>query len=167
MALLVFHILTDLAILAAEKQQRVPIPQHHILYLGNEDRVISGLLNRLQATLEIGQRPMKDRGSVAGAVKSCACFSFGVLVASLRTSIVFRDGPLIFTENVNSETLLGMQVGVGPGAVVHANQHEHGIQRNRSEGVGRHAVNFAIEVYGDDRDPGGEGTHAFAEFCLA
>ena len=57
-----------------------------------------------------------------------------------------------------------MQMGMGARRVIHANQHQHGIERHRGERVGRHAVHFAVEVDGDDRHPGGEASHRFSKF---
>jgi len=99
-----------------------------------------------------------------GSIKMGASFGFRMLVSAFRTRIVLRNRSLVFAEHIDAETLFRMQMVVGARAVVDTNQHEHGIQRHRSKRVGRHTVDLAVEVYGDDCHPGGEGSHSFAEF---
>ena len=56
-----------------------------------------------------------------------------------------------------------MQMSVGSRAMVYAYQHQHRIERNRGESIRRHAMDFAILVNSDDRDPGRETSHRLAE----
>ena len=87
-----------------------------------------------------------------------------MLVRALRTCVVLRNRPLILAEDIDPEALLGVQVGMGARGVVHADQHQHGVERNGCERIGGHAMNFAVEIHGDNRDPSGEASHSFAEF---
>src|SRR5579864_2533078 len=102
---------------------------------------------------------------MAGAVKTRAGFGFGMLVTALRTGVVVRNRPLVLAKHIDAEPLLGMEMGMSAGAVIDADQHQHGLERNGRKRISRHAVNLAVEVYGDDRHPGGEGSHGLAEFC--
>src|SRR5215469_682025 len=97
------------------------------------------------------------------AVKSCPSLRLGVLVRALRTSIVFGNRPLIFTEHIDPKSLFRVQVSVSARAVIHTDQHQHGIKRNRRKSVSGHAVHFTIEVDRDDRNPGGKGPHRLPE----
>ena len=153
-----------LAILPAKEQQRIPFPQNHVLDFRNEDRVVPRLLRRLQPTFQVCQRAVQHRSSMPRAVKARPGLNLGVLVGTLRTRVVLGNCLLVLAEDIDPEALLGVQMGMGAGAVIHTDQHQHGIERNRRERVGRHAVHLAVEVNGDDRHPGGEGSHRLAEF---
>src|SRR5271154_217127 len=56
-----------------------------------------------------------------------------------------------------------MQMSMGPRPVVHANQNQYRVERYRSESVRRHAVDLAVLVDRDDRNPGCETPHGLAE----
>ena len=43
------YFFADTAVFSPEEQQRAPLPHDHIFDLGNEDRVVPGILGRLQA----------------------------------------------------------------------------------------------------------------------
>jgi len=100
-----------------------------------------------------------------GSVKSGTHHGFSMLMTALRTRIVVRNRPLVLAKHIDAEALLGMKMRMSAGAVIHAHQHQHGIQRNLGKRISRHAVNLAVEVYGDDRHPGGERSHRLAKFC--
>ncbi len=90
-------------------------------------------------------------------------FRLGILMAALRTGIILRNHPLIFAEHINSETFLGVQVRMRARAVVDADQHQQGLERNRGERVGGHAMYFAFEIDRDNRHPGRKASHRFPE----
>ncbi len=152
-------------ILPPKEQQRVALSHHHVLDFGDKDRMIPGLLRRVESAFEISQRSMQHRSAVHRALKAGAGLGFGVLVRALRTRIVFRNRPLILAQHVHPEALLGVQMSMSPRAVIHAYQHQHGIERDRGERVGGHPVNFTVEIHSDDRDPGGEASHRLAKVC--
>ena len=62
------------------------------------------------------------------AFKDSSSFFSGTIMSAGWTRVVFRNRFLIFRENVDSETFFGMQVGVGPGTLIDAYQHEHRIK---------------------------------------
>ena len=83
---------------------------------------------------------------------------------AFRARIVLRNRALIFAQDIDAEALLGVQMRVGACAVIDADQNQHGIERNRGKGIRRHPVDLAVEVDGNDCDPGGERSHRLAEF---
>jgi hypothetical protein len=50
---LVRHLFPNLAVLAAEKQQRFALTHYFVLYFGNEDGVVASLLRRLQPAFQV------------------------------------------------------------------------------------------------------------------
>ena len=80
-----------------------------------------------------------------------------------RARVIFRNGLLIVAQNIHSKSLPGVQMSMCPRPMIHANQNQHWVKRDSGEGVRRHAVNFAILVDGDDRDPSCETSHRLAE----
>src|SRR6266576_3491504 len=126
--------------------------------------MVPRLFRRLKSAFQVRQCSVQHWSPMSGTVKARAGFGFGMFMTALRTGVVVRNCPLVLAKHIDAEALLGMQVGMGAGAVIHADQHQHGIERHGSKRISRHAVNLAVEVYGDDRHPGGEGSHGLAEF---
>src|SRR5215472_1932508 len=152
-----------LPILPAKEQQRGSISHHLILHFRDENRMIARLLGRLQPALQISQRTVQHWRSMARAIKPRPGFVLRVFMGALRTGIVVRDYPLLRGEHVDAEALFGVQVRMGTSHGFHADQHQHVIERNRREGIGSHAVHFAVEIHRDDGHPGGEAAHGLAE----
>ena len=150
--------LSPFPVLPAKEQQRIALLHHDILDFRNKDRVIPGILGRVQPAFQVRQRTVQNRRAVAGAVEARSGFGFGVFMRAFRTGIILRNGSLILAQHIDPKALLGMQMRVRARAVVDANQHQHGIERHRGKRVGRHAVDFAIEVDRNDGDPGGKST---------
>lgn len=100
---------------------------------------------------------------MAGPVKTRSGLRLRVLMTPFRARIIFGNPPLIFAKHVYPKPFLGMKMPMRPGAVVHANQHQHGIQRHRRKSIRGHAVNLAVQVKRDNRDPGCEATHGLSE----
>src|SRR3954466_6710320 len=114
----------------------------------------------MQAALEIRQRAAQHWSSMPGPVETSSGLDFGVFVSAIDARVIFRDRPLLFTQHIDPKTFLRMQMSMGARAVVHANQHQHGIKGYRRKGVRGHAMNFAFEVDGNDGDTGGEASHS-------
>src|SRR5882672_1568461 len=74
------HILADLPVFAAEKQQRLSLAHHHILDFRNKDGMVASLLRRLQAAFQISEGTAQYWGSLRGTFKARSGFLFGVLV---------------------------------------------------------------------------------------
>ena len=83
---------------------------------------------------------------MAGPVKTRSGLRLGIFMAPFRTRIIFGDSSLIFAEHIYAKPFLGMKMSVGPGAVIDANQHQHGIQRDRGKSIRSHAMNLAVQV---------------------
>ena len=161
------HALADFAVLAAKEEQRLSIANDDLLDLGDEDGVITGVLRGVQAALQICQRAVQNGRTVPGALKARACFFGGAVMRACRTRIVFRNGALILCQHVHPETLLGVQVGVGTGALIDTHKHQHRIKRNRGEGVRRHAVDFVVGIQRNNGDAGRKASQSLAEVGLA
>jgi hypothetical protein len=106
------------------------------------------------------------------AIETGASLNLGAVVSALGAGVVVRNRSLTFLKHVDAEALLGVEMGVGACGMIHADQDEHGIERDRGEGVGRHTMNLTmtlafevtLDVDRDDRHPGGETAHSCAEF---
>ncbi len=88
---------------------------------------------------------------------------FRMLMGFRRARVILRDRLLIVAQHVHSKALAGVQMSVRPRPVIDANQNQHRIERDRGESVRRHAMDLAILIDGDDRDPGCETSHRLAE----
>src|SRR5580693_6806533 len=104
--LLLRHFLSDLAVLAPEKQQWFALADHNVLHFRNKDGMVARFLRRLQPAFEVRQRPMQHRSSLRRAVKPRPSLFFRVLVNVNRPRIVFRNHSLVLSQNVNPEALL-------------------------------------------------------------
>src|SRR5208283_2136767 len=158
------NVLSYLAVLSPEEQQRIAVANHHVFDFRNEDGVIAGLLGGVQAAFQVGERAIEHRGPVPGTVKTCAGLGFSMLVAAIRTRVVFRNCPLVLAQHIDAEALLGVQMGMGARVLIDAYQHQQWVERYRGKCIGGHAVDFAFQVDRDDGYPGGEAAHGFAEF---
>jgi len=96
-----------------------------------------------------------------------ACLPLGMAVILGGTRVVFRNDALVLGQHIHSKTFLGMQVSVGAGTMVHANQNQRWIERNGAKGVGRHAVYCAFVVHRNYRHPRRKTAQRIAEFFLS
>jgi hypothetical protein len=71
---------------------------------------------------------VKDGRAVASAVEDGTGFFGSAIVGAGRARVVLGDQTLVFSQDVHAETLLGVEVGVGTGALVDANENQHGIE---------------------------------------
>src|SRR5665213_1674077 len=81
-------------------------------------------------------------------------------------SIVFGNLTLICRQDIYSEAFSRTKVGMSLSFLVHANQYQRRIQRNRAERIGCHTVDLPFMVHGDHRDSSGETSHSPAKVCL-
>lgn len=99
-------------------------------------------------------------------VESRACFFFRACGITINACIVFSYCALMFREHIDAEPFLRVKMRVRAGCLVHANQHQHRIQRYRSERICGHALDLILIVDGYDRDAGSEVRHRLAEVVL-
>jgi len=156
--------IADFVVFALEEEERAAGAYDNFFDFGDEDGVVAGILGAVEAALEVGEGSVKDGRAVASAVEDGTGFFGGAIVGAGRARVVFGDQMLVFGQDVHAETFFSVEVGVGAGALVDANENEHGIEGDRGKGVGGHAVDFILVVYGDDCDAGGEASQRFAEF---
>src|ERR1700681_2576673 len=88
-----------------------------------------------------------------------------MLMSLRRARVIFRDGLLIVAQHVYSKPLTCVQMSMRPRPVIHTNQNQHRVERDRGKSIRRHAVNLAVLVDGDDLDPGCETSHSLAEIA--
>jgi hypothetical protein len=154
--------LSAVSVFAADVEQRFALPHFDMFDFRNKDGVIAGGLGRMQAAFEIGQCAFEHGRPMRGAIEA-GTHVFWMLMSFSRLGVVLRDCLLAVAEHVHAETLAGMQVSMGSGAMVDTDEDQRGIQRDGGEGIRGHAMDFAILVDGDDRDPGRERAHSFSE----
>ena len=128
--------------------------------------MVAGILDRVQPALKVSQRVIQNRRAMRGASKTRSCFLLSPLMGALGPRIVFRNRPLVLCQYIHAETLLGVQMRVSTRTPVHANQHQHGIERNRGERVGGHTVHFILEIHRDNGHASRKASHRLAELGL-
>lgn len=160
------HALSDFAVLAAEEQKRAAISHDDLFDLGDEDGVIAGILSSVQPAFQVGQRAMQNRRAVLGAFEARSSFFGSPVVRSHGARVVLRNCALAFGQDVHTETLLRVQVGVRAGALINADEHQHRVERYRGECIGGHAVNLVVRVQRNHGDAGRETTQRYSEICL-
>ena len=152
-------------IVRAEKDQRLSFPHDNLFHFADKDCVVARVTRVLQATLEIRQSTMQYRCPLSCAVETRAgLLSAGGLAVGI--GIMLGNGSLALRQNIDSEAFAGSEVGVGLRFVVDAYQHQLRLERNRSEGIGRHAVHPAVVVDRNDGDTGGECRHRAPKLFL-
>ena len=134
-------------------KQRIASAHHYLLNLSNKNCVVAGILRAMQPALEIRQRAIEHRRAVGGAIEVRPRLPLGMAMVLGRARVVFGNDALVLRQHIHSKALPGMQVSVGAGTMVHANQHQRRIERNRTEGVGGHAVYCTFVVHRDYRHP--------------
>ncbi len=148
-------------------EQRIASAHHDFLDFRDENGVVARILRAMQPALEVGQSAVEHRSPMGGAIKVRPRLALGVAMVLGRARVVFGNGPLALGQHIHSKPLLGMQVSVSSGALVHANQHQRRIERHGTESVGGHAVHFAFVVQRNHRDSGRKTAERAAEFCLS
>ena len=146
-------------------EQRIALAHHDFLNLRDEDRVVAGILRRVQSAFEIRQSAVQHRSAMRRAVKARARVPLRVSVILGGSRVVFRDGLLILRQHIHPKPLLGMQVGMSPRAMVHANQHQRRIERDRGKGIGGHALHLALVIHRDDGYSGRKTPQSIPKFC--
>jgi hypothetical protein len=118
----------DFLVLAFEEEKRAAGADKDFFDFGDEDGVVAGVLGGVETALEVGEGSVKDGRAVASAVEDGTGFFGSAIVGAGRARVVFGDQTLVFGQDVHAETLLGVEVGVGTGALVDANENQHGIE---------------------------------------
>src|SRR5436305_6642152 len=126
--------------------------------------MVASRLRGVKTAFQIRQRATQYRSTV------CGPFETGTgLVRSLMAlrcaRIVFRNRLLVVAQYVNSEPFPRVQVAVRPRSLIHANQNQHRIERNRTKCVRSHSMHFASFIHGDDRNSGGKASHGLTKIA--
>jgi 7,8-didemethyl-8-hydroxy-5-deazariboflavin synthase CofG subunit len=161
------HLPANLAVLALEEQQRGAFGHDHLFDFCDKNRVVASILRGVQAAFEIGERAAQYGRAVFRALELRSRLFGSAVVRAGGAGIVLGNRTLGLRQDVYAEALFGVEVGVGTGVLVNADQHEHGIEGNRGERVGGHAVDFVLGVEGDDGDAGCEAGQGSAKFRRA
>src|SRR5207302_926349 len=126
--------------------------------------MVAGFLRRLQLAFQISQRVVQNGSALRRAIKTRPSLLLGVLVGVYWPRVIFGNHPLVLRQDVDSEALLGMQMSMGPRTMVDADQQQRRIERHGSEGIGGHAMDFALQVESDDGHSRGKASHRLSEF---
>ena len=95
-------------------------------------------------------------------VNAQARFGLGAMFASRE---IFGEGGLLSFEDAYTKALLFFEEGEHFGAMVHADEDQHGAEGDRGKGIGGHALDFAgFPLYGNHGNAGGEMAEGFPEF---
>src|SRR5579871_625604 len=137
-------VVPHLAVFPAKKKKRITRIHDYVFDFRNEDRMVASVLGGVEAALEIRQRAVQDRRALGRAVETRSGFGLGAFVRAFGTGVVIGDGALVLTEDVDPKTLLGVEMRVGTGGTVDAEQHQQRIERYRSKGICGHAVDLSV-----------------------
>ena len=141
-------------VLAAVEEQWFAVVAFHAFHFADEDGVIPGQVFADDVACEFCERAPQHRNSGGGPTitNSEAGVGFGRLVAFGE---MFRESLLAFTKDADTKAALRFEEGEKPGVVIHADENQKGIEGNRREGIGGHAVDHAgvafYSNYGDAR----------------
>src|SRR6266446_1095919 len=111
-------------------EQRIASAHDYFFDLCNKNRVITGILRAMQPALKIGQSAVQDRSAMGGAIEVRPRLPLSMTMVLSRARIVLGNDALVLRQHVHSKPLLGMQVSMRPGTMVHANQHQRRIERH-------------------------------------
>jgi len=153
----------EAAVLAAMEEERLAIVAGHAFDFADEDGVIAGGMFRDEIAGEMGQRPFQQRNTALCPLKTDAqlLLDFGSLFAFRE---MLGEGLLAFAENADAKAALRFEERQKASIVGHANEDQKRLERDRSEGVGGHAMNAAGFAFdGDDGDAGGESARDTTE----
>src|ERR1017187_7307447 len=118
----------------------------------------------MHPALEVRKSALQYGRALRGAIKARAR-GFGMLMRFRRPRVIFGNGLLIAAQHIHSEPLTRMQMSMRPRPLVHANQDQHRVEGDGGESVRRHAVDLAVLIDGNHRDPGCETSHGPAEIA--
>ena len=148
-----------------EIQQRLAAADHDVLDFRNEDGMVARHPRVLKSALEVRQRSVQHRSPMGSAIEPRSRV-LGTQLLAVRIGIVFRYCLLALIEDIYPEALARVQVGVGLRLVIHANQHQQGINGNRGERIRGHAVNLSLVVQSQQRHAGGKRGHCPSKLFL-
>ena len=154
----------DVAVFAAEIEQRLSFVNFGVVHFPQENCVITGKMRGYDSAAQLKQRILKDWKPIwrSGEVDGEALFGFGAMHSSGK---IFGDGLLAGLQDADAEAFFLLKEGKDFGAVVNANENQQRVERNGGEGVGGHALNFSgLALDSDDSDTGGELAKRFAKF---
>ena len=154
----------DLAVFPAKVKQWLALLDFRVQHFPDENGVVARRMRRTQLATHL-EECVLEHASPAGRTPEMDAqpvLRFGAVHALCE---IFGNGLLILLEDADAELLFLFEHGEDFRAVVHANQNQHGMERNGSEGISGHAVNLArLALDSDDGDAGGKMAEGFAEF---
>ncbi len=126
--------------------------------------MVAGDVRRYRPAAHLEKRAVDDVGPAGSLSKMDPqpLFGFGVVFFFCE---VFGNGLLIVFQDADAKLFFLLQQRIHVGAVVDANENQHGVERNGGKRVGGHAVDFArLALDSNDGHAGGEMAQGFAEF---
>jgi len=148
----------ETAVLAALEEQRITFEAIHAFDFANENGVVTGRMLTYNVAGKMCERIMEQGNAgwrpVEADAQTRLCFR-----SLLALGKVLGEGFLPFAEDADAKTALGFKKGKKPRVLIYADENEKRVERDRSEGVGGHAVNLAgFALNSDDGDAGRERT---------
>src|ERR1700730_6621595 len=154
----------DAAVFAAEIEQRLSLVNLRIVDFRDKNRVIAAWMSGHSAATQLEQGIFQDRKAArgSGVTDGEALFGFRAVHAASK---IFGDSLLPGFEHADPKAFFLLEERKDFRAVVDANQNQQWLERNGSEGVGGHILNFSgLALDGDDGDAGGKLAERFAKF---
>ena len=125
--------------MAAVEKQGLAVVAFHAFHFAEEDGVIPGWVLTDYVTGKFGQRAVQQGNSGGGPAITDA--QEGVLFRGLfGLGEILGKRLLPFAKNTDAKAALRFKKREKSGIVIHTDENKKRIQRNRSEGVGGHAV---------------------------
>ena len=147
-------------------QQGIPFPNYYIFNFRDKNGVIAGILRRMQPALKVGERSTQNGRAVRSAIEPRPhMLPIGMVWDWKR--VVLGDPALIRRQDIHSEAPSGMKVSVGSGFLVHANQYQEWIERDRTERIRGHAMYLPLILNTDNCNSRGEASHRSAKLRLS
>ena len=154
----------DFSVFATKIKQRLAFVHFRVLYFPDKDRMVAGNVRANDPAIHL-KKCVIDDGSAAGRLPKMDAeplFGFAAVFAFCE---VFGNGFLTCFEDADAKMFFLFEQREHFRAVVDANENQHGIERDGSEGIGGHAVDLAgLALDGNHGDAGGEMAEGFAEF---
>ena len=142
--------------MAAVEEQGLAFVAFHAFYFAEEDGVIACGMFGDDVAGEFGEAAIEERNAAGGPAIANA--EAGMLFRGLfEFGEILGECLLVFAQDADAKAALRFQEREKPGFVIYADENEKRIQRDRSEGIGGHAMHKSRAALScNDGDAGGK-----------
>src|SRR6266436_3750920 len=135
----------------------------HAFHFAEEDGVIAGWMFSDYVARQLSQCTVQERNAAGGPAIANA--EAGMLFRGLfEFGEILGERLLVFAQNADAKAALRFHEREKQGFVRNADENEKWVQRNRGEGIGGHAMDYAgVAFHGNHGDARGEGAGDFAK----